>query len=116
MTPIERAALDAANGTGPQAAMTGQPRTSMGAVHRDLTAIGHAVSRMLPVAEAIALNPLIDELVAEALEALHAGGLEPVLQAAVDSLRAARLRQAAPQPQFLPAPADGAAQLPEGAA
>lgn len=105
-----RAAVDAANGTGPQAA---QPRTTMGAVHRDLLAIGHAASRAVPVLEAIAVNPLIDELVAEALEALHAGGLEPVLQAAIDSLRAARMRQAAPQPQFLPAPAAGTAQ-PEG--
>ena len=62
-----------------------------------------APSPPVPVLEAIAVNPLIDELVAEALEALHAGGLEPVLQAAIDSLRAARLRQQ--QPQFLPAPA-----------
>jgi len=89
-----------ANGTGPQAV---QPRTTMGVVHRDLVSVGRAIASAVPVLEAIAVNPLIDELVAEALEALHAGGLEPVLQAAIDSLRAARLRQQ--QPQFLPAPA-----------
>lgn len=72
-----RAATDAANGTGPQAA---QPRTTMAVVHRDLLAIGHAAAHAVPVLEAIATNQLIDELVAEALEALHAGGLEPVLQ------------------------------------
>jgi hypothetical protein len=97
-----RAAVDAASGTGPQPAHAApQPRTTMGVVHRDLVAVGHAVTRAVPVLEAIAVNPLIDELVAEALEALHAGGLEPVLQAAVDSLRAARLRQSA---GMLPAP------------
>ena len=103
-----RHAVDAASGTGPQPALPAaapQPRTTMGVVHRDLVSVGHAIASAVPVLEAIAVNPLIDELVAEALEALHAGGLEPVLQAAVDSLRAARLRQQ--QPRFLPAPAEG---------
>lgn len=99
-----------ASGTGPQAI---QPRTTMGVVHRDLVGVGHAIASAVPVLEAIAVNPLIDELVAEALEALHAGGLEPVLQAAIDSLRAARLRQ---QQAYLPAPAMPAEGPQDGAA
>jgi len=43
------------------------------------------------ILDAIAASPLLDELVAEATTAIRAGGLESVVEAARDSLRAARL-------------------------
>lgn len=130
-TPIgdktDRDLHPAGNGTGPQPATgahaASQPRaaqpkarTTIGVVHNDLQAVGRAISHAVPVLEAIACDPVIDELVAEILEAAHAGVAEPYFQSAIDALRAARQRQltiappgqgSGPQPAFLPAPADG---------
>ncbi len=118
MTKIEEEARAAANGGGAHAAsqprnVQPKARTTISVVHNDLQAVSRAISHAVPVLEAIACDPVIDELVAEILEAAHAGVAEPYFQSAIDALRAARQRQltigapSGPQPQFLAAPADG---------
>jgi hypothetical protein len=113
-----RKAVDAAAGTGPQAM---QPRhrdvfpTLMTALHGNLSRWEGVLARMLPVLERAALNPQADQAVEVIMTMAGMGAEAHEFQAIIDlgSAVIAR-RQAAPQPQFLPAPA-GTAQ-PEGAA
>lgn len=116
-TPIERAAHEAVSGTGPQPAQPVAPPHGISpqawytAVPRWFRVVwreGEAVvSHMAPVAT----NPLLDELIDEALMSAGANVAAQVFEGAIDALRGARERQAAQPAPAAPGGtgADGAA-------
>lgn len=89
--PIE-AAAHAATTTGPQAVQ----QTLWGKIHADVTHVGHVVSRLLPVAERIALSPALDKLFEAAMMADDLGVAAEIFQGVTDQLRAASARKAQP--------------------
>ena len=110
-----RAAVDAASGTGPQAIAARPPASRWGRVHHDLSGMGHALLDMAKLTSRIAFSPKADEAVEVILQMAGLDAEAHEFQAIIDLGNAviARRQAAAPQPQFLPAPA-GTAQ-PEGA-
>lgn len=117
-TPIgdktDRDLHPAGNGTGPQPATGARaapkqpaqavPQTTMNARHNDLVGAWQALGRVLKVTDAIVADPDVDALVAEVLEAAHAGVAAEYFRAAASILRAERQQGSGPQPSFLPAP------------
>lgn len=79
-----------------------RPPSLIARVHHDLAAVGHVVTRMVPVLEGIAANPQVDEGVSLLLSAAGLGAeahdLAPVLAVLRDLIARKQAERAAPPP------------------